>query len=73
VDCVIINADVRTLAAAVTRRTLAGRHPGGWLPEQKMTLEEAVRAYMTGLGLGGIRGKRQGQPRSRQAGRSGYD
>jgi len=37
-----------TLAAAVTRRTLDGRHPGGWLPEQKMTLEEAVRAYTIG-------------------------
>jgi predicted amidohydrolase YtcJ len=37
-----------TLAAAVTRRTLDGRHPGGWLPAQKITLEEAVRAYTTG-------------------------
>ena len=37
-----------TLAAAVTRRTLDGRHPGGWLPEQKITLEEALRAYTAG-------------------------
>jgi predicted amidohydrolase YtcJ len=37
-----------TLSAAVTRRPLDGRHPGGWLPEQKLTLEEAVRAYTTG-------------------------
>lgn len=31
--------------AAVTRRTLDGRHPDGWFPEQKITLEEAVRGY----------------------------
>ena len=31
--------------AAVTRRTLDGKHPQGWMPEQRITLEEAVRAY----------------------------
>jgi predicted amidohydrolase YtcJ len=31
--------------AAVTRRTLDGRNPAGWVPEQKITVEEAVRAY----------------------------
>jgi hypothetical protein len=31
--------------AAVTRRTRDGRHPGGWIPEQKITVEEALRAY----------------------------
>jgi predicted amidohydrolase YtcJ len=31
--------------AAVTRRTLDDRHPGGWVPEQKITVEEALRAY----------------------------
>jgi predicted amidohydrolase YtcJ len=30
---------------AVTRRTLDGRNPGGWVPEQKITVEEALRAY----------------------------
>jgi predicted amidohydrolase YtcJ len=34
--------------AAVTRRTLDGKHPGGWIPEQKITVEEAVRAYTVG-------------------------
>lgn len=33
--------------AAVTRRTLDDRHPDGWVPEQKITLEEALRAYTT--------------------------
>jgi predicted amidohydrolase YtcJ len=33
------------LDAAVNRRTLDGKHPGGWFPEQKVTLAQAVRAY----------------------------
>lgn len=36
------------LKAAVTRQTLDGRHPNGWMPEQKITLEEAVLAYTAG-------------------------
>ncbi|MBM3285135.1 MAG: amidohydrolase, partial [Candidatus Aminicenantes bacterium] len=31
--------------AAVTRRTLDGRNPEGWYPEQKISLEEALRGY----------------------------
>jgi predicted amidohydrolase YtcJ len=34
--------------AAATRRTLDGRNPSGWVPEQKITVEEAVRAYTVG-------------------------
>src|SRR5262245_54232144 len=34
--------------AAVTRRTLDGKHPQGWVPEQKITVAEAVRAYTMG-------------------------
>jgi predicted amidohydrolase YtcJ len=34
--------------AAVTRATLDGKHPGGWIPEEKLTVEEALRAYTTG-------------------------
>lgn len=34
--------------AAVTRRTLDGKHPGGWVPEQKITVQEAVKAYTMG-------------------------
>ena len=36
------------IKAAVTRRTLDGKHPNGWVPEQKITVEEAVRAYTVG-------------------------
>jgi predicted amidohydrolase YtcJ len=31
--------------AAVNRRTLDGKNPGGWFPEQKLTVAEAIRAY----------------------------
>ncbi len=34
--------------AAVTRRTLDGKHPDGWIPEQKITVQEAVHAYTMG-------------------------
>lgn len=34
--------------AAATRRTLDGRNPRGWVPEQVITVEEAVRAYTVG-------------------------
>jgi len=34
--------------AAVTRRTLDGKRPGGWIPEQKISVGEAVRAYTMG-------------------------
>jgi predicted amidohydrolase YtcJ len=31
--------------AAATRRTLDGKHPEGWVPEQRVSVEEALRAY----------------------------
>jgi predicted amidohydrolase YtcJ len=34
--------------AAVTRRTLDDSRPNGWVPEQKITVEDALRAYTTG-------------------------
>jgi predicted amidohydrolase YtcJ len=34
--------------AAVTRRTLDGKHPDGWVPEQKISVTEAIRAYTMG-------------------------
>ncbi|MDK0575387.1 amidohydrolase family protein, partial [Clostridium perfringens] len=36
------------LKAAVTRQTLDGKHPDGWVPEQKITIEEAIRAFTVG-------------------------
>ncbi|HET6861409.1 MAG TPA: amidohydrolase family protein, partial [Pyrinomonadaceae bacterium] len=37
-----------TIYAAVTRRTLDGKNPNGWIPEQKISVEEAVQAYTVG-------------------------
>ncbi len=34
--------------AATTRRTLDGRNPQGWVPEQRITVAEAVHAYTMG-------------------------
>ncbi|MFO0807098.1 MAG: amidohydrolase [Gemmataceae bacterium] len=34
--------------AAVNRRTLDGKHPGGWFPEQKIGVVDALRAYTFG-------------------------
>ena len=31
--------------AAVTRRTIDGRNPDGWVPEQKISVQQALRAY----------------------------
>lgn len=39
---------MESIYAAVTRRTLDGKHPDGWVPEQKISVEEAVRAYTVG-------------------------
>jgi len=33
------------IAAAVTRRTTDGKNPGGWFPEQKLTLEQTLAGY----------------------------
>ena len=34
--------------AAVTRQTLDGKNPNGWIPEQKISVEETIRAYTLG-------------------------
>jgi len=39
---------ILSIYAAVTRRTLDGKHPNGWIPEEKISVEEAVRAYTAG-------------------------
>ncbi len=40
--------------AAVTRRTLDGAHPDGWIPEQRISVEQALRAYTTGSARAGF-------------------
>lgn len=38
--------------AAVTRRTLDDKNPGGWIPAQKISVDEALRAYTVGNAYG---------------------
>ena len=37
-----------TVYAAVTRRTIDGKNSKGWVPEQKISVEETIRAYTAG-------------------------
>jgi predicted amidohydrolase YtcJ len=46
--------------AAVTRATLDGKNPNGWFPEQKLTVEEAVRAYTMGSAYAEFQEKEKG-------------
>jgi len=39
---------VMGIYAAATRRTLDGKTPNGWVPEQKITVAQAVHAYTVG-------------------------
>lgn len=49
-----------TLYAAVTRATLDGKNPGGWFPEQKLTLAEAIEAYTMGSAYAEFQEKEKG-------------
>jgi predicted amidohydrolase YtcJ len=49
-----------TLYAAVTRATLDGKNPGGWFPEQRLTLAEAIEAYTMGSAYAEFREKEKG-------------
>jgi predicted amidohydrolase YtcJ len=46
--------------AAVTRRTLDDRHPDGWVPEQKISVEQAVRAYTASAAAASFEEARKG-------------
>jgi len=38
---------IEGIYAAVTRQTLDGANPGGWVPEQTVTVEQSLHAYTT--------------------------
>ena len=46
--------------AAVTRATLDGKNPGGWFPEQRLTVEEALHAYTSGAAYAAFQEKEKG-------------
>ena len=49
-----------TIYAAVTRATLDGKNPGGWVPDQKLTVSEAVEAYTMGSAYAEFQEKEKG-------------
>lgn len=51
---------IEGIYAAVTRRTLDDRNPGGWIPEQRITVEEALRSYTTGSAFASFEEARKG-------------
>jgi predicted amidohydrolase YtcJ len=52
------------IAAAVTRATIDGKQPGGWVPEQKIRPEEALRAYTTSAAYAAFEEKEKGSLQS---------
>ncbi len=49
-----------SIYAAVTRATLDGKNPDGWMPEQKLTVAEAVEAYTMGSAYAEFQEKEKG-------------
>jgi len=47
--------------AAVTRRTLDDKNPNGWLPEQKISVEDALRCYTVNNAYAGFQESRLGK------------
>ena len=46
--------------AAVTRQTLDGKQPNGWVPAQRISVEQALRAYTYGAAYAGFQERRIG-------------
>jgi predicted amidohydrolase YtcJ len=42
------------LYAAVTRKTLSGQPEGGWFPQEKITIEQAIKAYTLNTAFAGF-------------------
>lgn len=53
-------APLEGIYAAATRRTLDDKNPGGWHPEQKIGVDEALRAYTTGAAFAEFEEKQKG-------------
>jgi predicted amidohydrolase YtcJ len=48
------------LYAAVTRATLDGKNPSGWIPEEKISLPEAIEAYTMGAAFAEFQEREKG-------------
>jgi predicted amidohydrolase YtcJ len=55
---------LQTVYAAVTRATLDGRHPAGWVPAQKVSVAEALEAYTLGAAYAEFQEKEKGTIRA---------
>jgi predicted amidohydrolase YtcJ len=54
-------AVVEGLLAATTRRDAAGHPPGGWYPEERLTMDEALAGFTTDAAFAGFVESRRGQ------------
>ncbi|HSZ32151.1 MAG TPA: amidohydrolase [Puia sp.] len=50
--------------AAVTRRTLDDKNPGGWFPDQKISVEQALRCYTVNNAWAGFQENKTGKLKS---------
>ena len=55
--------------AAITRQDAEGKPPGGWHPDQRLSLEETLRGFTAGCGVRSLRGRPSGNAQGRHAGR----
>ena len=55
---------LQTVYAAVTRATLDGRRPDGWVPEQKVSVAEALEAYTLGAAYAEFQEREKGAIRA---------
>jgi predicted amidohydrolase YtcJ len=51
---------VEGIYAAVARRTIDGKNPDGWVPQQKITVEESLRAYTIDAAYAGFSEEKTG-------------
>ena len=56
-----LGSPIDGIYAAVTRRTLDGLHPQGWVPAQQVSVEEAIRAYTSAAAYVGFAERRTGR------------
>ncbi|MEA3176547.1 MAG: hypothetical protein QOI59_70 [Gammaproteobacteria bacterium] len=54
-------APLTGIAAAVLRQTIDGANPGGWMPEQRLTVEQALIAYTANNAYAGFQENRLGR------------
>ena len=56
-----LGSPIEGIYAAVTRRTLDGLHPQGWIPTQQISVEQALQAYTTAAAYVGFAEHRTGR------------